>query len=135
MTPPHTPQIHCGAIGMTTAGVIRCSRVQTSTIPATGRIPVWIRVVSLAPPGLFFAVATLFALSLTGWHLSGTSTTEQLRSDAGGLAIVAVTGATAGVLLLLAVTGRASGAVLALGAALGCLPVAVRVLAYLTDAF
>ncbi len=120
---------------MTTAGVTRCFRVQTSTVPGTGRIPIWIRVVSFAPLGLLSAFVTLLALSLTGWHLSDTSTTEQLRSDAGLLGLMAVTGATSGVLLLLAVTGRASGAVLALGAGLGCLPAAVRVLAYLTDAF
>ncbi len=131
---PH-PADPGGGIGMTTAGVTRWLLVQTATVPGTGRIPMWIRVVSLAPLGLFSAFITLLALSLTGWHLSDMSTTEQLRSDAGLLALVAVTGATSGVLLLVAITGRASGAVLVVGAALGCLPVAVRVLANLTDAF
>ncbi len=119
---------------MTTALVARCSGMYIAPLASTGRIPTWIRVVSLAPLGVFCAMVTLLAMSLSGWHLSGTSTAAQLRSDAPVLGLMALAGATAGALLLLALTGRPSRAVVGVGIAVGCVPVTIRLLAYLTDA-
>ena len=92
--------------------------MQSSSVAAPDRLPTWIRVVSFAPAGIAFAFVTLAALSMTGWGFA--------------LGFAAMSGATAGALLLLALTGRVSSAVIAGGAALGCLPVAICLIAYAT---